>query len=140
MKSNVSPESLAENWLTGLDTAKQTLQKTTQRLVRLAVLPLSRRYKTDRIFHLPRRQGTWFSDTVDGRVKSKDGNRYAQLFANASYFATIYPIDSKGKAGDAVRTFGREFEVPEKLIVDGSLEQTGKKKTEFHATGQYKRY
>ncbi len=43
-------------------------------------------------------------------MKSKDGNRYAQLFANVYYFATIYPMDSKGKAGDARRTFGRDLE------------------------------
>ena len=129
-KSDITPESLAERWLIGLDTAKQTLAKTTQRLVRSALLPLSRRYKADRIFQLPRLQGTWFSDTIDGRVKSKDGNRYAQIFANEAYFATIYPMDAKRKAGDALRTFCREFGVPEKLIVDGSAEQTGRN-TEF---------
>ena len=129
-KSDISPESLAERWFIGLETAKKTLQKTTQRLVRSALLPLSRRYKADRIFQLPRLQGTWFSDTVDARVKSKDGNRYGQLFAHESYFATIYPMATKGKAGDALRTFCREFGVPEKLIVDGSMEQTGKG-TEF---------
>ena len=129
-RSDVSPESLAERWLIGLDTAKKTLQTTTQRLVRSAVLPLSRRYKADRIFQLPRLQGTWFTDTVYGRVKSKDGNRYGQIFANESYFATIYPMDSKGKAGEALRTFCREFGVPEKLIVDGSKEHT-ERGTEF---------
>ena len=129
-KSDVTPQSLSERWMIGLDTAKQTLEKTTQRLVRSAVLPLSRRYKADRIFQLPRLQGTWFSDTVDGRVKSKDGNKYAQIFANEAYFATIYPMDTKSKAGDALRTFCREFGVPTKLIVDGSREQTGKH-TEF---------
>ena len=44
-KSDVTPQSLAERWLIGLDTAKKTLEKTTQRLVRSAILPLSRRYK-----------------------------------------------------------------------------------------------
>ena len=129
-RSVVTPESLAERWLIGLETAKQTLEKTTQRLVRSALLPLSRRYKADRIFQLPRLQGTWFTDTIDARVKSKDGNLHAQIFANESYFATIYPMDKKGKAGDALRTFCREFGVPDKLIVDGSMEQTGKH-TEF---------
>ena len=106
-KSDVTPQSLAERWLIGLDTAKKNLEKTTQRLVRSAILPLSRRYKADQIFQLPRLQGTWFSDTIDGRAKSKDGNQYAQIFANEAYFATIYPMDTKGKAGDALRTFCR---------------------------------
>ena len=129
-KSDVTAESLAEKWLIGLDTAKQTLEHTTQRLIRSAILPLSRRYKADRIFQLPRLQGTWFSDTVDGHGKSRDGNLYGQIFANEAYFATIYPMDTKRKAGDALRTFCREFGVPAKLIVDGSGEQTGKH-TEF---------
>ena len=129
-RSTITPESLAERWFIGLDTAKQTLVHTTQRVIRSALLPLSRRYKADRIFQLPRLQGTWFSDTVDGHVKSRDGNSYGQIFANEAYFATIYPMDTKRKAGDALRTFCREFGVPSKLIVDGSREQTGKN-TEF---------
>ena len=39
-------------------------------------------------------------------------------------------MDTKGKAGDALQTFCREFGVPKRLIVDGSKEQTGKN-TEF---------
>jgi phage gp16-like protein len=39
-------------------------------------------------------------------------------------------MDSKGKAGEALKTSCREFGVPDKLRFDGSKEQTGKK-TEF---------
>ena len=82
------------------------------------------------IFRLPRLQGEWATDTVDGRVKSSDGNRYAQIFTNQSYFATIYTMYSKAKAGDALRTFCQEFGVPERLTMDGGGEQAGRK-TEF---------
>ena len=129
-RSDVSPEQLADRWMIGLDTAKQTLRRTTQRFLRSALLPLSRRYKADRMYLLPRLQGEWYTDTVEGRCKSKDGNRYGQVFANGSYFATFYPMDSKGKAGEALKTFCKEFGVPEKLRFDGSKEQTGKN-TEF---------
>jgi hypothetical protein len=44
-----------------------------------------------------------------------------------AYFATFYPMDSSGKAGEALKTFCREFGVPDKLRFDGSKEQTGKK-------------
>ena len=57
-------------------------------------------------------RGEWFTDTLDGRVTSKDGNRYRQVFANHGYFATIYPMDNKGKAGDELRKFCLEFGVP----------------------------
>ena len=49
---------------------------------------------------------------------------------NKGYFSKIYPMNNKGEAGDALRTFCREFGVPEHLTFDGSKEQTGKK-TEF---------
>ena len=52
------------------------------------------------------------------------------MFANKSYFAAIYPMDSKGKAGEALRIFCQEFGVPDKLTFDRSQEQNGKR-TEF---------
>ena len=36
-------------------------------------------------------------------------------------------MDSKAKAGDALRVFCNEFGVPDRLIIDGSSEQTGKR-------------
>ena len=90
-------------------------------------MPLARRYRADRIFEKRRLRGKWFTDTLDGRVTSKDGNRYGQVFANRGYFATVYPMDTKSKAGDALRTFCQEFGVPDRLTCDGSKEQTGKK-------------
>ena len=63
---------------------------------------------------------------MNGRCKTLNGNRYAQVFANTQYFSRVYPMDSKGKAGDALRVFCQEFGVPETLIIDGSKEQTGK--------------
>jgi hypothetical protein len=129
-RADVTPQALSDRWMLGLKQAELTLKHTTQRYVRSALLPLARRYKADRIFHLPRLQGEWFTDTVFGRVKSKDGNTCGQIFANENYFATFYPMDTKSKAGDALRTFCREFGVPERLVHDGAAEMSGRK-TEF---------
>ena len=129
-KTSVSPESIAERWGIGLKQAKQTLSKTTQNIVRSAIMPLMRRYRADRIFTPNRLKGNWHSDTVIATDKSKDGNTCAQIFTNDNYFAAIYPMDSKSKAGDALRVFCQEFGVPEHLTIDGSKEQT-KKGTEF---------
>jgi hypothetical protein len=63
---------------------------------------------------------------MDARCKSLDGNKYAQVFANKAYFSRVYPMDSKRKAGDALRLFCQEFGVPERLTFDGSKEQTCK--------------
>jgi len=101
----VTPEALSERWSIGLGQARETLKRTTQRIGRLAVMPLARRYRADQIFEKRRLRGKWFTDTLDGRVTSKDGNWYGQVFANRGHFATVYPMDTKSKAGDALRTF-----------------------------------
>ena len=108
--TSVTPEDLSERWSMGLGQARETMKRTTQRIVRLAVMPLARRYRAERIFEKRRLRGKWFTDTLDGRVASKDGDRYGQVFANCGYFATVYPMDTKRKAGDALRTFCQEFE------------------------------
>ena len=60
---------------------------------------------------------------MDGRTQSLLGNRYAQVFTNKGYFAKIYPIDKKSKAGDALKIFSQEFGAPESLTFDGSKEK-----------------
>ena len=82
------------------------------------MLPLGRRYKSDQIYELPRLPGEWFTDTIHGRTVSRDGNNYGQVFSNHTYFSAIYPMDRKGKAGEALRVFCLEFGVPERLTMD----------------------
>ena len=128
--TDVTARDLSERWHISLAQAENTLKKTTQKFLRSAILPLSRRYRADRMFRRKTLDGKWSTDTLDGRVKSLDGNRYAQVFANKGYFSKIYPMDSKGKAGDALRLFCTEFGIPYDLTFDGSKEQT-KKNTTF---------
>ena len=124
--TDVSPEELSDRWGIGINTARKTLQNTTHTVLRSTTLPLSRRYKADCMFHRKTLSGTWETDTIDGRARSLDGNQYAQVFTNRGYFAKLYPMESKSSSGDALKIFCREFGVPEKLISDGSKEQTGK--------------
>ena len=105
---------------------KETSKRTTQKIVRSATMPLGHRYRADRNFEKPRLRGDWSTDTLDGRVVSKAGNRYGQVFANKSYFADIYLMDSKGEAGEALRIFCQEFGVLDKLSFYGSQEHNGK--------------
>jgi hypothetical protein len=128
--SSVSPEDLSERWQIGLEQSKETLKRTTQRVVRSAVMPLARRYRADRMFQTKRLAGMWASDTMDGRVKSLDGNRYAQVFSNGGFFAEVYPMARKVDAGIALKTFIMELGVPESLTIDGSKEHNSKG-TEF---------
>ena len=116
----MTPEDLSERWSIGLGQAKETLKHKTQRIVRSATMPLARRYRADHVYEKQRLRDKWFTNTLEGRVTSKDGNRYRQVFDDRGYIATIKPMDTKGKAGDALRTFCLDFGVPEKLTCDGS--------------------
>ena len=78
----VSAESISERWFIGIDNAAQTYNVTTQKKVRLAILPLSRRYRADCHFNRPTLKGKWYTDYMFGRTKSLDGNAGAQVFAN----------------------------------------------------------
>ncbi len=127
----VSSENLSERWNIGLNQAKQTLKVTTQRGVRSAILPVSRRYRTDRMYHQKKlRNQKFYTDTLFGQCKSISNNTCAQIFANESYFVKAYPMERKSMAGQALRQFIRDFGVPEQLTSDGASEQTGPK-TEF---------
>ncbi len=128
--SDVTALELSEHWGISVATASKTLKTTTQKFLCSAVLPLGRRYRTDRVFTRKTLSGDWSTDTMDGRCKSLDGNKYAQVFANKAYFSRIYPMDSKKKAGDALRLFCQEFGIPERLTFDGSKEQS-KPSTKF---------
>jgi hypothetical protein len=130
--TGVSAQDLSERWFIGLAQARETMNITTQNCTRSAELPLSRRYRADRVFEKPLLRGDFYTDTMDGRCKSLNGNRYAQIMANKDFFAVAYPMSNKSGAGDALRQFINEYGRPEKLTFDGSQEQCGKK-TEFMA-------
>ena len=95
------------------------------KIVRSVVLPLGRRYKAVRLYHLPRLPGELYTNTLHGSTKSKAGNKYGQVFANNTYFAVIYPTDTKKKFGEALCVFCQEFGVSELLTMDGAPYQVG---------------
>ena len=70
---------------------------------------------------------------MNGRYKSLDCNKHAQIFANESFFATPYPMEHKNSAGQALKQFISDFGIPDKLVCDGDAEQVGKR-TEFQST------
>ena len=53
-----------------------------------------------------------------------------QVFTTDFHFSAVYPMESKGHAGDALKQFIADFGVPDKIICDGSKEQT-KQRTTF---------
>ena len=68
---------------------------------------------------------SYYCDTMDGRHKSLDGNKYAQVVASKNFFAVAYPMEAKSGAGDAFQQFVLDYGRPENLTSDGSREQAG---------------
>jgi hypothetical protein len=127
--STIKADRLSEMWGISKKAAEKTLKVTTQRGIRSAMMPLSRRYKSDLIYNTPRLKGRWYTDTMMSNIKSIDGNTCAQIFANDMHFVEVYPMLSKSMAGDALRQMGRDYGIMENLTMDGSKEQTAKGST-----------
>ena len=64
--TSVTPQELSERWCIGLGQATETLEHTTQSIVRLEVMPLARRYRAEKMYEKPGLRGEWFTDTLDG--------------------------------------------------------------------------
>jgi hypothetical protein len=90
--TKVTPEEISRMWSTGLDTAKDMMQVTTQLGIRTAVHPMNRRLRVDHL-HLnrPVLPGTWYVDTLTFKHRSKRGNKYANVFTNGK-FTKVIPI------------------------------------------------
>ena len=124
--STVNFENLSRMWNIGLETAKRTLQVTTQRGVRAAVHPLHCRYRVDHL-HL---NGDWFTDTLFSKVISIQGNNCAQEVFTNDNFTTVHPSVSKGKVAQALTEFADDVGMHDTLLSDGAPEMVGPK-TEF---------
>ena len=81
---DVNPSKLSKRWQIGLGAATKTVKAATQRMLKLAIFPISIQYKVDCMFEQPHIKGTILTDTMVGWYKSLDRNRYAQVFANDS--------------------------------------------------------
>jgi hypothetical protein len=124
--SKVGPEELSRKWNIGLQTAKDTLEVTTQHGIRTAVHPMSRRLRVDHLhLHRPRLQGMWFVDTLIAKVKSLLGNKCANVFTNGR-FTKVVPILSRADAGESLIDFTDDVGIPEMLMTDGAGEFTGR--------------
>ena len=123
--SAVTFENLSRKWNIGLETAKRTLQVTTQQGVRTAVHPLPRRYRVNHL-HLNRRRlnGDWFTDTLFSIVTSIQGNTCAQVFTNGN-FTTDHLLNSKAKVAQALTEFANDVGIPDMLLSDRAAEVTG---------------
>jgi len=120
---------LVSLWGIGLEKAKNTLKHTTQMNIRSALLPLTRRYRTDLLSQRRKRLSTrFYTDTMFSKVgTSLRGNKCAQIFTDGNGAVFAYPMQSKSQAGTQLLTFIQQVGVPNELHVhrDGAPEMAG---------------
>jgi len=103
-----------------------TLKCTTQKASRHITEPFTRRVKTRQsALRYPRLNDYLYSDTMFSDVVSKPRqNACAQLFVTSKRYATVYPMRTKGQAGEKLNQFITSTGVPLGLITDGAKEET----------------
>ena len=77
--TDVPAADLSERWCISLKQATSTLKRTTQKFLCIALLPMARRYRADRMNHRKTLSGEWSTDTMDIRCTSINRNKYAQF-------------------------------------------------------------
>ena len=100
-RNPMSPQLLARRWGTHLETAKRTLDATTQRGVRFVLNPtMNHRYRTnDRQLRYRWLSPDMFNEKLEASVRSWFcQNRYAQVFATAFSWCRVFPMKRKRDA------------------------------------------
>ena len=126
----VDADLLSLKWGIGLEKAKNTIKHTTQLNVRSALLPLTRRYRTDLLSQrLKRLSARFYTDTMFSKVgTSLRGNNCAQIFTDGNGAVFAYPMKSKAQAGTKLLTFIQQVGVPNEIHRDGAPEMSGNSK------------
>ncbi len=91
--SDVTPENVAKRWLVGVETAKKTIDVTTQRGVRSIPNPATRRFKTQMAhLHYPSMGGMFYADIMEPKVLSLDVSAYLTV----ATVLTVPPFTAHG--------------------------------------------
>jgi hypothetical protein len=113
--SKVTPEELSRKWNIGLQTVRDTLKVTTQKGIRTAIHPMSRRVRVDHLhLHRQRLRGTWYTDMLLSKVKSKLGNTCVNVYTQGKFTRAI-PMTSRQDAGKSLIEFTMMSEYPSNL-------------------------
>ena len=123
-KPVVTPEVLAQRWKVGLESARRTLRATTQRGLRRDLTLIQRARRNDRHLRYARLRGTFYTDTLFAKTKSRRGNKCSQVFAHPCGWKRAYPLKSKGEAHEALSLMFAREGVPDTLMSDGAKETT----------------
>jgi hypothetical protein len=127
-RKDVDAAHLSKIWRIDIESAKRTLDITTQHRKHQAVPSLSRNYATnDRMLRYKRINEHFFMDTFFATRKageSSRGHTCCQLFVTDKGFVYVVPMKSKSEVLQAVKEFTKEIGAPDAIIADPSGEQT----------------
>ena len=126
-KPNIEATQLAKNWGIGLETAKRTIEATTQRGLRTILHnTLSPRFCTnDWQLRYRRLMHEMFTDTLESPMQSWFWqNQYAQVFVTRFVWSRVFPMRCKADAHEGLSLLVQRDGVPPRIITDGSQEQT----------------
>lgn len=127
-RPTLTPESLAQRWGIGLDTAKRTLKVTTQAGIRNVLSPGERKVR-HRLNHLrfPTLKAKFYSDTMKSNSKSMRGFTQAQVYTNGCGFDRFYPMNSEKEMHSTLMQFIHDDGIPQTLVTDGAAGMVGGK-------------
>ena len=105
---------LSNQWNIYKDHAKQTIEKTMQRGVRIVLHPsLLRIYPTnDRTLIYDQTNHPLFTDTLIAVTTSKCGNKYAQVYGKSSRWARDHPMNLKSELHETLSVLFKRDGVP----------------------------
>ncbi|GFH50498.1 hypothetical protein CTEN210_06974 [Chaetoceros tenuissimus] len=118
---------LSKKWGIGLKKARDTIAKTTQFNIRSALLPLTRRYRTDLLSQRLRRLSTrFYTGTAFSKIgDSIRGNACVQIYTESDRSIFAYPLKSKSDCGDSLQALCSQVGVPRELHRDNAPEMNG---------------
>jgi hypothetical protein len=124
--SEVTPTEIAKKFHCSLETAQRTLTMTTQKGIRTALHPLTKRYRVDHLF-LNRRKlpGRWQTDVMFSKVKSLEGHTCSNVITNGRY-TRVHPLSSKKHVAVALHDMERDVGTPMGLRANLAGEYLGK--------------
>ena len=124
----VDAEHVSKVWRIDMDSARRTLDATTQHSSRSDNPAQTRNYSTnDRMIRYKRVNDYFFMDTffaTQKAGKSTRNNTCCQLFVTDKGFVYVVPMRSKSEVLQAVKQFAKEIGAPDAIISDMAGEQT----------------
>ena len=122
---NTTAEDISKRWSISVAQAALNLKATTQRLKRSALMPLSRRYRSDIMFGVKRLNCMMATKTLDARVKSIHGQQYCQVFGNKDFIVEAYLIEKRSDCREALYRFVRDYGASYVMQYNSAPEQVG---------------